>query len=101
MKTLKNITIAWFCTLSLTAVAQDRNAAEIINSYVEDYRLDQFASEAMYFGIEVPDNGMWNVKVTGTKTKEGWEVVLADGLPETPTFVYRIELETFGMEENS
>lgn len=95
MKTLRNTSLALLSFFALQlASAQEKTVAEIISSYVADYRLDKFAAEPMNFGIEVPDVGMWNVNVTGKETDNGWEVSLADGLPETPTFVYRIELET-------
>ena len=74
-------------TTSITAV-------DIIQSYVADYRNDQFAADAITFGIEVPDQGKWTVEVSGNKTDSGWEVELKDGLPETPTFIYNIEYET-------
>ena len=69
-------------------------ARAIVNSYVEDYRQDRYAAEPMTFGIEVPEGGQWTVEVTGNKTDAGWEVLLKDGLPDNPTFYYRIELET-------
>ena len=66
----------------------------IVKSYVEDYKQDRYAADPMTFGIEVPDKGQWTVQVTGTKTEDGWEVLLKEGLPDQPTFYYRIELET-------
>ena len=97
MKTIK------FFTLSLVAlmlnqlvVAQDASitTADIIESYVSDYRHDRFAAEPMAFGIEIPEQGTWTVQVTGNETESGWEVILSEGLPETPTFIYLIEHET-------
>jgi len=69
-------------------------ASEIIESYVSDYRNDRFASDTMLFGIEIPEHGKWTVNVTGNKTKDGREVLLQEGLPKTPTFVYKIEYRT-------
>jgi len=71
-----------------------RTAAEIIESYVLDFRNDRYASQPMHFGIEVPNHGSWEVEVTGDSTDTGWEVHLKEGLPKHPTFVYRIEWET-------
>ncbi len=70
------------------------DAAEIIKTYVEDFRQDRFAAEPVLFGIEVPGQGEWSVEVTGQQTMSQWEVILNDGLPSTPTFVYSIEYET-------
>ncbi len=91
-------------TLALTALVafqpavEDRppppSAAEIITSYVEDFRSDRFASSPMHFGVRVPGEGEWHVHVTGEKTDAGWDVRLADGPPPTPTFIYRIEPDT-------
>ena len=67
---------------------------EIINSYVQDYRQDRFASDPMTFGIEVEGQGSWTVNVTGKEVEGGWEVQLSSGRPETPTFVYALENET-------
>ncbi|MEM6645539.1 MAG: cupin domain-containing protein [Bacteroidota bacterium] len=69
-------------------------AAEIIASYVEDYRSDRFAEDPITFGIDVPEQGQWTVSVTGNKVGEQWEVLLTDGPPEVPTFIYRIEPRT-------
>lgn len=67
---------------------------DMIISYVEDYRNDRFAAEAMLFGVEVPDHGQWTVEVTGQKLNDTWEVEVRKGLPKTPTFIYNIEYET-------
>ncbi|OJJ19426.1 hypothetical protein BKI52_21695 [marine bacterium AO1-C] len=74
--------------------ANAQKVADIIKSYVEDYRQDRYASEAMQFGIEVPKHGAWTVNVTGKKVGTNWEVLLKEGLPKTPTFVYKIEYPT-------
>ena len=94
MKTTKTI-ITIFLSLCLTHISfSQKTVSEIIQSYVADYKADRYATEPMNFGIDVPGNGQWNVKVTGNKTESGWEVILSDGLPEVPTFVYNIEVET-------
>ena len=77
-----------------TVEAVATTAAEIINSYVVDYRKDRFASDPMLFGVEVPEHGQWTVHVTGQQVGEEWEVTLTDGLPEEKTFIYRIEFPT-------
>ena len=68
--------------------------SKIIASYCEDYRQDRYASEPMYFGIEIKDVGSWTVEVTGKKVNKQWEVILSDGEPTKPTFIYSIELGT-------
>ena len=75
-------------------IIQTSEAAAIINSYVEDYRKDRFASEPMLFGIEVPEHGQWTVHVTGKKVDDEWEVILTDGMPKEKTFIYKIEFRT-------
>ncbi|MEM7104926.1 MAG: cupin domain-containing protein [Bacteroidota bacterium] len=77
-----------------TASPSNQDVSSIIQSYVNDYTLDRFASDPMTFGIDVPDHGQWTVEVTGKETETGWEVNLLEGLPEQPTFVYNIEYET-------
>jgi len=70
------------------------DVVEIINAYCDDYRKDRFADEATYFGIEIPELGTWTVDVTGNKNEEEWEVLLSDGAPKKPTFIYSIETGT-------
>jgi hypothetical protein len=74
-----------------------RTPAQIIESYVQDFRSDHFAAEPMLFGIKVPEKGEWHVRVTGEKSDDGWGVELAEGPAPSPTFVYRIEEETLRM----
>ncbi len=71
-----------------------QKAADIIQSYVDDYKKDRYATEAMRFGVEVPKHGKWTVNVTGKKVGNRWEVLLKEGLPQKPTFVYKIEYPT-------
>lgn len=67
---------------------------EILQSYVNDFKFDRHASNAISFGIHVPGCGMWCVRVKGESTGESWSVNLSRGAPASPTFVYRIEEET-------
>ncbi|MBT8306847.1 MAG: cupin domain-containing protein [Maribacter sp.] len=71
-----------------------QDAQEIIESYVSDYRNDRFAADAMHFGIEIPNYGSWTIEITGKEVQSKWEVLMKDGLPKKPTFIYRIEYET-------
>ncbi|NNF21676.1 MAG: cupin domain-containing protein [Saprospiraceae bacterium] len=83
------------CAQSLeTASVKSEIVSEIIKSYVLDYQKDRYASKEVNFGIEIPGHGTWTVKVTGKETSTGYEVLLEDGLPNSPTFIYRIEYET-------
>ena len=100
MKIIKSTLVLTLCTaLASFSIAQSAGvtsseAAQIISTYVEDYTKDIYAADTMLFGIEVPEHGKWTVNVTGTETKTGYEVILNEGLPKTPTFVYKIEYET-------
>jgi mannose-6-phosphate isomerase-like protein (cupin superfamily) len=73
-----------------------RNAAQIIESYVQDFRSDRFAAEPMLFAIAVPGQGEWHVRVTGEQSDAGWKVKLGDGPPPMPTFINQIDAETLG-----
>ena len=84
-----------FCYLMGQDSKMDREQVfNILTSYVEDFKQDQFASEAMYFGIEIPEIGSWHVNVTGNKNEDSFEVNLAEGEPSKPTFIYSIEPRT-------
>ncbi len=72
----------------------ERSHQEILESYVEDFRFDQFASEPMLFGVQIPDAGDWHVRATGQQEDGEWDVELVAGPPPTPTFYYRVEDET-------
>ena len=92
------ITITFF--FSLTSYGQDEMSAsctvkDMLLSYVDDFKSDRFASEPMLFVVEIPESGTWTIDVTGNQIGEKWEVVMTEGLPETPAFIYKIELETF------
>lgn len=67
---------------------------QIIESYVTDFRADRFAAKPMLFGIEIPGEGKWHVRVTGKKNDSDWEVELGEGPAPEPTFIYKIEAET-------
>ncbi|MEM9916759.1 MAG: cupin domain-containing protein [Bacteroidota bacterium] len=114
MNLLKSFFVLWLCMAILPPVfsqpsASDHSpskempvnhkermeqAAEMVASFVADYRNDRFASDEMKFGIQVPDLAEWTVHVTGKKLEDSWEVLVREGLPETPTFIYNIEYET-------
>ena len=74
-------------------LANSQTVETIIQSYVEDFRNDRFASEPMSFGIEIPEKGNWSIEVTGKKEGEQWEVIMKEGMPSSPTFIYVIEYE--------
>lgn len=82
------------CYSQEDAAESDIEIADIIETYVEDFKKDRFAKNPMTFGLEVPDFGSWTVEVTGTTTDYGWEVMLTEGEPSKPTFIYKIEPET-------
>ena len=101
MKTLKTYLILVYgvlLTVNIFAQNTEHNdlstSEEIIESYVSDYRNDRFAKDPMRFGIEIPDHGTWTVNITGVKSESGWQVDYKKGLPEKPTFIYKIEFET-------
>lgn len=97
MKTYNTLLISLLLSYGIGTAQTGNLAADavgIINSYVEDYRQDRYASEPMLFGVAVPGHGKWTVEVTGNKSEVGWEVLLSDGFPDRPTFYYSIEFET-------
>lgn len=65
----------------------------IIRSFVDDYTSDRHAAHARIVGIDVPEvNGKWTITITGKEVEpKKWEVLLAEGLPKAPTYVYRAE----------
>ncbi len=73
---------------------QPKTVAQIIESYVNDFRSDRFAAQPTLFGIKVPDAGEWHVSVTGERSENGWDVQLGKGPAPTPTFCYKIEVDT-------
>jgi len=66
---------------------------EIIRSFVDDYRSDRHATEPRIIGIDVPKvNGKWTVSISGKEIEsKKWEVIMSEGLPKNPTYVYRAE----------
>ncbi len=74
--------------------APEKSAEQIIESYVQDFRSDRFAADPMVFGVRVPGEGEWHVRVKGKKQGNAWEVELGKGPSPEPTFVYQIEAET-------
>ena len=85
-----NIFVFLFC-ISSSATApplQIRSAAEILRSYVEDFRSDPAAAEPMTFGVRLKgeSGGEWQVVVGGEKdAMGGYYVELRDGLPSIPS----------------
>lgn len=76
---------------------QARPAADILRSYVEDFRSDPAAAEPMTFGVKVSGEGRgeWQVAVGGGKEGAGgYRVELRSGLPSSPAAVYTLDLET-------
>ncbi|MEM1258630.1 MAG: cupin domain-containing protein [Bacteroidota bacterium] len=74
--------------------ALKKEMKEIITSFVEDYKTDRHAAEKRVVGITVPKvNGEWTITVTGKEIgNKKWEVLLTEGLPKIPTYVYRAEV---------
>ncbi|MBX2827507.1 MAG: cupin domain-containing protein [Flavobacteriaceae bacterium] len=72
----------------------ENEAETILKNFVTDYTNDRYASEKRAVGIEVPEQGSWTLTVTGKKNAGKWEVLLNDGLPKIPTYIYTIEFET-------
>ena len=76
---------------------QVRPAAEILRSYVEDFRSDPTAAEPLTFGIRIRDDGggEWQVAVGGKKEGGGnYPVELREGLPSKPSAMYTLDLAT-------
>ncbi|MEM9857430.1 MAG: cupin domain-containing protein [Bacteroidota bacterium] len=101
---LKSMTLLVVLMISFKAQTQPSKnhkavASKIIKAYVDDFRKDRFASEPMYFGIEVSNVGTWTIDVTGVK-KDEWEVKLTEGKPMKPTFIYKLGLETLQAIDN-
>lgn len=114
MKTVKIMIVVAFCNLcTMSVIAQGTTSAhlssetvlgnidilkkeveDIIISYVEDYKTDRHAREERIVGIKVPEvKGAWTLRVTGKETgPKQWEVLLEEGLPKIPAFVYRAEV---------
>ncbi len=107
MKTIKTqavtpiILLVFFIVFTQNLLqAQSNEAENIIKSYVADYTKDRYASDLRTVGIEVPNYGIWTVKVTGKELSNGWEVLLSEGLPKKPTYVYKITFETLAAINN-
>ena len=76
---------------------QLRSAAEILRSYVEDFRNDPAAAEPVTFGIRIRDDGGggWQVAVGSRKEGAGsHQVELREGLPSNPSAIYTLDLAT-------
>ena len=71
-----------------------KEVEQILISYVEDYKTDRHATEKRVIGITVPEvDGEWTITATGKEIgNRKWEVLLAEGLPKEPAYVYRAEV---------
>lgn len=81
-------------TTGQDSILKETTVENIIRSYVTDFSKDQFANKEMYFGIRIPEHGEWNVQVTGNSLGQDWEIILKEGIPNQPSFIYEIEKET-------
>lgn len=75
----------------------DRPPEEILQSFVEDFRNDQFASEPITFGVRVrgEGGGDWHIVVAGKSEEEKKAVVtLIKGFPGQPIGYYNMDIET-------
>jgi mannose-6-phosphate isomerase-like protein (cupin superfamily) len=95
------IVLSLFSTLLVRpAPAQQpasRPVAEILKSFVEDFRNDPAAGTRWVFGIAIQGSPepQWHVVVSGRKDAAGrFEVDLRQGLPPEPAAVYTTDLET-------
>jgi mannose-6-phosphate isomerase-like protein (cupin superfamily) len=80
-----------------------RPAADILRSYVEDFRSDPAAAEPMTFGIKVngEGGGEWQVGVSGEKEGAGgYRVEFRSELPSSPAVVYTLDLGTLRKIDN-
>ena len=88
--------------LVLTAAAParppaSRSVAEILGSFVDDFRNDPAAASKTVFGVSVKGAAEtdWRVVVSGRKDASGrYEVELQKGLPPEPAFVYVTDAAT-------
>jgi hypothetical protein len=74
-----------------------RTADEILRSYVEDFRSDPAAAEAITFGIKVSGEGggNWHVLVEGKKgAQDAYQADLGKGLPPSPSALYTLDIDT-------
>lgn len=105
MKTTKAaLTTIFYCLLMANVMSQSASNEErqrqkkevesILLAFVNDYKSDRHATEPRTVGIEVPEvNGAWTIRVTGKEVApKEWEVALTEGLPSTPTYAYRAEV---------
>ncbi len=114
MKTTKILLFAIFLSLMMPSFGQGNSISliqesnlitnnetlkkeveSIIMSYVKDYQSDRHAREKRVIGIKVPEiDGKWTLEVTGKEIGvKKWEVILKEGLPSIPTYMYRAEVK--------
>ena len=101
MKKLNVFMTAVFSGIFMMSIfAQDsiskKEAAQILLSFVNDFKEDSYAEDKRIVGVEIPELSLeWTITATGKKQNDKWEVNFEKGLPNIPTYVYRIEFETF------
>ena len=87
-----------FSTLSVANAEETaKTAEEILQRYVEDFRQDPAAAEAITFGIRITgeDGGDWHVTVAGKEQgAEEAKVVLRSGFPTNPAPYFKLDLST-------
>lgn len=89
--------LSGFFSPGFSQPVQARAAADILRSYVEDFRSDPAGAEPMTFGIKVSGEGggEWHVVVGGRREGAGGSIVeLRRGLPPSPAAVYTLDLAT-------
>ncbi len=77
-------------------ISADRSVEEILKSFVDDFRDDQFASEPITFGVRVrgEGGGDWHIVVEGKSEEEKRAVVtLKKGFPGEPIGYYNLDIE--------
>ncbi len=84
------------CT-GMSVAQKTKSAEEILRSYVEDFRNDPAASEAITFAIRITGDGGgdWHVTVAGKKKgAQEVEVTLKSGFPGEPAAYFKLDLST-------
>lgn len=73
----------------------ERSTQDLLQSYVDDYRLDPSATQSITFGIRVKDEGDWHVVVTGrAEGQKEASVELKQGFPAEPTLYFVLDRPT-------
>ncbi len=85
------------CSKTQEEINTDRAAEEILQSFVGDFRKDQFAREPITFGVRVrgEGGGDWHIVVEGKSEDEKKAVVtLKKGFPAEQIGYYNMDIET-------